>query len=219
MKCIRYCSVLFTLVCFTADIQAQVPVAKEPHHKTVLLNNYVRLIDVHLNPHDTTMYHIHAAPSVVVFISKSLMGTQDMSGKGLPSGEVLPGQTLFRDYEKEPVTHRVYNSGNNVFHVMDIELEKKEPSPDSCLALQQSNIETTINEKLARVYKFDLKAQAPLNISKSSCAYLLICISGGIKTAGKKIKPGEYIFFDPNTDFSISNIQSSNSLCVLLQLK
>jgi hypothetical protein len=211
MKCLCYYLVLFIVVCLTADIQAQVPVAKEPHHKTVLLNNYVRLIDVHLNPHDTTMYHI-------VFISKSLMGTQDMSGKGLPSGEVLPGQTLFRDYEKEPVTHRVYNSGDNVFHVMDIELEKKGPSPDSCLALQQGNIETTINEKLARVYKFDLKAQAPLNISKSSCAYLLICIAGEIKTAGKKIKTGEYIFFDPNKDFSINNNQSSNSLCVLIQL-
>ncbi len=219
MKCIRFCSILFTLVCLTATIHAQVPVAKEPHHKTVLLNNYVRLIDVHLNPGDTTLYHIHAAPSVVVFISKSLMGTQDMSGTGLPSGEVLPGQTLFRDYEKEPVTHRVYNSGDNVFHVMDIELEKKEPSPDSCLALQQTNIETTINEKLVRVYKFDLKAQLPVNISKSSCAYLLICISGEIETAGKKIKTGEYIFFDPDKDFSISNTQSSNALCVLLQLK
>jgi len=215
----RYCLILFTLICLGVTIHAQVPVAKEPRHKTVLLNNYIRLIDVHLKPGDTTLYHIHAAPSVVVFISKSLIGTQDMSGKGLPSGEVLPGQTLFRDYEKEPVTHRVYNSGDNVFHVMDIELEKKEPSADSCLALQQSNIETTINEKLARVYKFDLTTQAPINISKSSCAYLLICISGEIKTAGKKIKTGEYIFFDPDKDFSISNNQSSNSVCVLMQLK
>jgi hypothetical protein len=201
------------------NISAQVPVIQEPHHKTVLLNDYIRLIDVHLKPHDTTMYHIHAEPSVVVFISKSLMGTQDMSGNGLPSGEVLPGQTVFKDYASNPVTHRVYNGGTNVFHVMDIELEKKEPAADSCAALLLSNVETPINEKLVRVYKFDVTADKSLSINKSSCAHLLICISGEISTSGKKITAGAYAFFDPNTQISVSNNQNSSSTCVLLELK
>src|SRR6478735_8908555 len=85
----HFIHLLILLLAFN-KIQAQVPVIKEPRHKTVLLNNYIRLIDVHLDPHDTTLYHIHATPSVIVFISRSLIGTQDMSGTGLPSGEVLP---------------------------------------------------------------------------------------------------------------------------------
>jgi len=219
MHNIKYYFLVLILICSVKNIQAQIPVSEEPHHKTVLLNDYVRLIDVHLNPKDTTMYHIHAAPSVIVFISKSLMGTQDMSGTGLPSGEMLPGQTLFRDYEKNPVTHRVYNSGDSVFHVMDIELVKKEPSADSCAAVQQSNVETTINEKLVRVYKFDVSNQTPFNMQKSSCAHLLICISGEIHTSDKKLAPGDYAFFDPNTAIAISNQQNNNATCVLLELK
>src|SRR4029077_12311496 len=83
----KYFFAVLLLLIACVNTYAQVPVREEPHHKTVLLNNYIRLIDVHLNPHDTTMYHIHATPSVIVFISRSLMGTQDMSGTGLPSGE------------------------------------------------------------------------------------------------------------------------------------
>jgi hypothetical protein len=219
MQHTKYCLQFLLLFIFCSHISAQVPVIDEPRHKTVLLNDYIRLIDVHLKPGDTTLYHIHAAPSVVVFISKSLMGTQDMSGTGLPSGEVLPGQTLFRDYEKYPVTHRVYNSGNNVFHVMDIELVKKEPSADSCDPIQQANVATTINEKLVRVYKLDLNTSQSLNINKSSCAHLFICISGEASVANKKIRTGEYIFFKPNTATVITNHQNENTTCVLLELK
>ena len=212
---------VYLLILFLAfnKIQAQVPVVKEPRHKTVLLNNYIRLIDVHLDPHDTTLYHIHATPSVIVFISRSLIGTQDMSGTGLPSGEVLPGGTLFRDYEKNPVTHRVYNSGDNVFHVMDIELVKKEPSPDSCNVLQQSNSETTIKERLVNVYKFDLNTDQSFNIPKSNCAYLMICISGEINATNSKITTGEYKFFDPGAAITLRNAQNKSSTFVLLQLK
>jgi hypothetical protein len=207
--------VLFIVAC--DHLMAQVPVIKEPHHKPVLANDYVRLLDVHVNPGDTTLYHIHAAPSVIVFISKSKMGAQPFGkSPAVPNG-VLPGQTLFVDYGSNPVTHRVFNAGDNVFHVMDIELVKKEPSADSCSPIQKANVETTLNEKLVHVYKFDLTQSASLNIPKSSCAHLLICISGKV-TAGKEIETGGYVFFKPNTKISIGN-KSENSTCVLLELK
>lgn len=208
---------LFFILCNAA--QAQVPVIKEPHHKPVLVNDYVRLLDVHLNAGDTTQYHIHAAPSVIVMISKSVIGMQKLGEAPSVPSQVLPGQTSFIAYDKNPVTHRVYNSGDNVFHVMDIELAKQAPSADSCAGLQQKNIETTINEKLVRVYKFDLNNQKSVNISKNNCAHLLICISGEIKVTGKTIKTGAYIFFGPETDVSISNHQNNNTTCVLLELK
>ncbi len=121
-------------------LHAQVPVREEPRHKNVLENNYIRLLDVHLAPGDTSLYHIHATPSVVVFLSQSVMGVHtDMVGKGLPSGRVYPAQTLFMNYAAKPVTHRVYNDSTNVFHVMDIELLKQSPSADSCALIKQKN--------------------------------------------------------------------------------
>ena len=208
---------IFFILC--NEVVAQVPVREEPHHKPVLENDYIRLLDVHINPGDTTLYHIHAAPSVIVFISKSVMGAQIMNQSPAQPGEVLPAQTRFIDYDKNPVTHRVYNSGNNVFHVMDIELVKKQPSPDSCIAIQQNNIETTINEKLVRVYKFDLTGHQSLPIPKSNCAYLLVCITGKINITNREITTGEYLFFDPGSAIVLGNGQKDHSTFVLLQLK
>jgi hypothetical protein len=214
----KYLLAFILLIAFN-NIRAQVPVREEPRHKPVLENDYIRLLDVHINPGDTTLYHIHAAPSVIVHITRSIIGSQVMGEAVMPPGEVLPAQTRFAAYDERPITHRVYNAGRDVFHVMDVELVKKDPSHDSCTALQQSNIETTINEKLVRVYKFDVSNQKTITLPAGSCAHLLICISGEINTTGKKIKAGEYIFFDPVIEVAISNKQNDISTCVLLELK
>jgi hypothetical protein len=219
MKHAKYCFQFLLLFVFCNHLKAQVPVIKEPHHKPVLVNDYVRLLDVHINPGDTTFYHIHAAPSVIVFISPSEIGTQKFGDAPSTPNQVFPAQTSFIDYGTNPITHRVYNAGNNVFHVMDIELVKKNPSPDSCAALQQSNIETTINEKLVRVYKFDVGNQQPFIINKNSCAHLLVCITGEINTLNKKLTAGDYMFFNRNTAISLVNHLRQNSTCVLLELK
>jgi hypothetical protein len=127
MKCIKYIPQILLLIIVCNDVHAQVPVIKEPHHKPVLVNKYVRLLNVYLNAGDTTQYHIHAAPSVIVMISNSTIGMQKSGEAPSAPGNVTAGATSFVDYEKNPVTHRVYNSGNNIFHVMDIELAKKIP--------------------------------------------------------------------------------------------
>jgi len=213
----KYCTLLILLtLCNYA--WAQVPVREEPHHKPVLENDYVRLLDVHIKPGDTTLYHIHAAPSVMVHISKSTIGVQVMGQPVAPPAPVLPGETKFAAYDKKPVTHRVYNAGKNIFHVMDIELVKKEPSGNSCAALKNVNVETTINEKLARVYKFDLGKLKTINVPAGGCAHLLICIQGAMNTTGKTITTGEYIFFAPNTEVSVNNKQDATATCVLLEL-
>lgn len=214
----KYCSLLLLfMICNT--IWAQVPVREEPHHKLVLENDYVRLLDVHINPGDTTLYHIHAAPSVMVHITKSTIGIQVMGRPVAPPGEVLPGETKFAAYDKNQVTHRVYNAGKNVFHVMDIELVKKEPSNEPCTALMKANVETTINEKLVRVYKFDLSKAQTINLPAGSCAHLLICTNGTANTKGKKITTGEYVFFAPHSEVSVNNEQAATATCVVLELK
>ena len=142
-----------------------------------------------------------------------------MGKPGTSPAEVLPGQTRFMAYDKNPVTHRVYNAGKDVFHVMDIELVKKEPSNDSCVGLQNKNIETTINEKLVRVYRFELRSQQTVAVPAGTCAHLLVCIAGEVNTTGKTITPGEYVFFDPGKAVSVYNKRTVPATCVILELK
>lgn len=200
-------------------LQAQVPVIKEPHHNPVLVNDYVRLLDVHIKPKDTTQYHVHATPSVIVFISNSETGSQKLGESPSAPGKVSAGQLNYVDFGSNPVTHRVFNSGDNDYHVMDIELAKQNPSADSCAALQQSNVQKIINEKLVCVYKYDVAAHQSFNLQKSSCAHLLVCVAGEITASNKKIKTGGYIYFDPNTSINTNNNSGENATCVLLELK
>lgn len=215
---IKYGSLLLLLLAGN-NIWAQVPVREEPHHKPVLENDYVRLLDVHIKPGDTTLYHVHAAPSVMVQITTSTIGMQVMGKPVTPPTQFSSGETKFAAYDKSPVTHRVYNAGKQIFHVMDIELAKEEPSNEPCAALKNANVETTIDEKLVRVYKFDLSSQQQINFPGGSCAHLLICTNGVANTKGKNITTGEYVFFAPHTEVSVNNKQASAATCVLLELK
>ena len=213
----NYCTLLLLLMGGNS-VMAQVPVREEPHHKPVLENDYVRLLDVHIKPGDTTLYHIHAAPSVMVHLSNSTIGIQVMGQPAVPLAQVSTGDTKFAPYDKNPVTHRVYNAGKKVFHVMDIELVKKYPSKEACTILTNAGVKTTINENLVRVYKFDLSNLQQINFPSGSCAHLLICTNGTANTKGKKISSGEYVFFAPHKEVSIKNKQETTATCVVLEL-
>jgi len=217
MKNIQQLICLVVMCMIIHKAHAQVPVREEPHHKPVLENDYIRLLDIHINAGDTTFYHVHATPSVIVFISKSTIGSQKLGEAPSAANEVEPAQTSFVDYGTNPITHRVFNAGKNVFHVMDIELVNKEPTTDSCDTLK--NVTTTTNEKLVRVDKLELNDQQPFIINKCSYAHLLVCIAGGISALAKSLKEGDFIFFNPNTSISFSNNQHEKSTCILLELK
>jgi hypothetical protein len=50
---------------------SQIQVSQEPRHHKVLENEWVRVLDVHVPPHDTTLMHKHSTPSVFVLLSRA----------------------------------------------------------------------------------------------------------------------------------------------------
>jgi hypothetical protein len=207
---------------FCNIVFAQVPVRDEPHHKVVLENDYVRLIDVHIPSHDTTLTHIHAAPSVIVFLSKTTIGTQIVGDKPNIS-DVSPGQTSYAAYDEKPIKHRVWNQGASLFHVMDIELVKQKPNDDTCSIISQTGIKLQWLKKLVRTYQLDIATGKQYNIPKSNCAYLLIDISGIVTAVSsgsiRSLQAGGFIFFPPQSDMQINGNNKENADCVLLELK
>ena len=213
---------ILSVLLFCNQVSAQVPVRDEPHHKVVLENDYVRLIDVHIPSQDTTLTHIHAAASVIVFLSKTTIGAQIVGDKPVIS-DVSPGQTSYAAYDAKPIKHKVWNQGASLFHVMDIELVKKKPNEDTCSILSQSGVKLQWLQKLVRTYRLDIVQSKQYNLPKSSCAYLLIDISGIITTASsgsiRSVQSGGYIFFPPQSDIQISGNNRGDAQCVLLELK
>ncbi|HLK29512.1 MAG TPA: hypothetical protein VKT28_13125 [Puia sp.] len=212
--------ILFSIL-FYNNLSAQVPVRDEPHHKVVLENEYVRLIDVHIASNDTTVTHIHAAPSVIVFLSKTIIGTQIVGDKPNIS-DVNPGQTSYAAYDEKPIKHRVWNQGSSMFHVMDIELVKQKANDDSCSIISQKGIKLQWIQKLVRTYNISMKQGKEYEIPKSNCAHLLIDISGIVSAVSpgsvRMMKDGSFVFFPPQSEIKISS-NNPNAECVLLELK
>src|SRR5688572_32749047 len=62
-------------------VSAQVQVRDEPRHHNVFENEFVRILDVHLGPKDTTLYHLHNTPSVFIIFTNTNVGSQLKGGQ------------------------------------------------------------------------------------------------------------------------------------------
>ena len=82
-----------------------VHILDEPRHRTVYQQEGIRLLDIQINPGDTTLPHTHDNPILYTFIS---------NGAG-PLGGRLSSTTRYVD---EPYTHRVTNEGPGLFRIV-----------------------------------------------------------------------------------------------------
>jgi hypothetical protein len=106
---------------FCNVLSAQVQVSKEPHHKPVLENKYIRLLDVWINPGDTTLFHIHSTPSLFLHFTTTQVGSQIM-GREWQSNRNVAGNASYRSFLNDTLIHRVSNFDTSIFHVTDVEL-------------------------------------------------------------------------------------------------
>lgn len=82
-----------------------VHILDEPRHRTVYQQQDIRLLDIQINPGDTTLPHTHDNPILYTFIS---------NGEG-PVGGRLSSATR---YVEESYTHRVTNEGPGLFRIV-----------------------------------------------------------------------------------------------------
>jgi quercetin dioxygenase-like cupin family protein len=98
-----------------------VPVELEPHHRVVFENQYVRVLDVIVNPGETTLFHKHSLDNVPVILTDATMKRQFAGGDWGPS-PAKAGSVGFTIGTDKPYVHRISNVGTTVFHVMDVQI-------------------------------------------------------------------------------------------------
>jgi hypothetical protein len=101
---------------------AQMPIEKEPHHKIVLENQQVRVIDLVVPAGDTTLLHTHNAASVVIFLSNSGLAIQNPRQAPVIT-QVKLGEVVFRDYDVKPVAHTVWSADGSMFRCLVVEVK------------------------------------------------------------------------------------------------
>ena len=99
-----------------------VPVEQEPHHKVVYQNQYVRMLDVQVNPGESTLIHTHSHDNVAVRLSDAVTQNQNYGKDWEAPTQTAKGAVTFAAGSAKPYTHRIKNAGTTLFHVIDIEL-------------------------------------------------------------------------------------------------
>ncbi len=219
----KYFSFFLLIVLIVSNIEAQVPVREEPRHHPVLVNKYVRLLDVWLPPHDTSLYHIHATPSLFIILSNTNTASQ-VKGEGWQAGPSTAGTTWFRSFTPDTLVHRVANIDNVPFHVNDIELigayhnDHEEPLlPLPYTVLLNNDKAFTYQLNRADINGKVISRRGPVIAELISGDEILLN-----KNEEKKslvMKAGSYVYIEPGISFSFSSIGKGDINLVVFEIK
>jgi hypothetical protein len=209
------------MIC-SVTITAQVPVREEPRHHPVLRNKYIRLLDVWLPPGDTTLYHIHATPSLFIILSNTVTGSQVKNGQW-EQGRSTAGYAWFRSFLNDTLVHRVCNMDTVPFHVNDIEILSSYQTSD---ATSKKALPFTVLFENEKAWAYHIKTiTAARQIIKDRGPMIAELVSGNTiffhdatTNRAKEIKAGEYCFIEPGTAFYFSTSRGEMNL-VLFEIK
>ena len=108
-----------------------VPVHEEPRHRLVFDSPGARILDIQIPPGDTTLFHTHSHPILYVNMSSSQTRSQTLGQEwsggatARPAPAAAPPAAPRRmnsvtSYAQQPLTHRVNNVGQTLFHLIGI---------------------------------------------------------------------------------------------------
>ncbi len=215
---------LITVLLFYIQvINAQVPVSEEPMHRLVFQNKYIRLLDVWLQPGDTTLYHIHATPSLFVHLSNTAVSSQ-IKGEGWVKGQSAAGKAWYRSFSPDTLVHRVCNLDTLPFHVNDIEIlssyRDNHSSPVKPLPF-------TILFENERAFAYQLRRPVfSRQIIQGRGPMIAELVSGEglffhdtITNQSTEIKAGKYLYIGPGASFYFNATGTGEINMVLFELK
>ena len=212
---------LILTIFFAMETTAQVQVSKEPRHKKVLENKYIRLLDVWMQPGDTSMFHIHSTPSVFLHFTTTVVCSQ-IKGKEWVTAKNTEGYAWYRSFVNDTLVHRVSNCDTVPFHVTDIEiLSSYKPTT------QLNPLPFTVlfeNEKVF-AYRFSsssfnkqiINGRGPM-IAELVAGKEVICHDTRNKKS-TKIKTGKYLYIKPGAAFYFSATGKEEINLVLFEIK
>ena len=215
--------VLFTfLLLYMVKLNAQdtVVVSKEPLHKNVFENQYVRVLDLHIPPGDTTLFHIHELPCVSISLHPVRTGAQTIVDDRGPKVSSLDRRITFEGFYQSRLVHRVWNRDTSVFHWMDVEVLTKGDSTIEA-PISVNGFTQVFDAPPVRAYRLVLKGNQKLDF-KGTRPLLIV----GLNDAGKVMvnkkhfsKQGDFLFVQPSKKVSLANKEAQEYTFAVLELK
>lgn len=212
---------LFGFSIISLGANAQVQVRREFHHKTVFENKYVRVLDVNIKPHDTTLFHIHSTPSVFLLFTNTITASQ-IKGQGWVKGKSVAGSASYRSFINDTLVHRVSNWDTVPYHVNDIELlsayqanNQVKPMPFTVLFDNEEVIAYRLTD--SSFNKQTIKNHGPI-IAELVAGEGVVFHDINSKTSASLV-PGKYFYIEPGRSFYLSATKKETVNLVLFEIK
>ncbi len=97
------------------------PASLEPHHHVKYENQYIRVLEVTLEPGESSLFHTHSIDVWHVTLADAVVREQKQGENWGPETAVRAGLASFDNASKTPYTHRLKNMGKTQFHTINIE--------------------------------------------------------------------------------------------------
>ncbi len=211
------------IIFYSFSLKAQVPVSQEPSHHPVLQNQYIRLLDVRLNPGDTTQFHIHATPSLFVHLTTTNVCSQIMGQEWIKE-QTVAGKSWYRAFNPDTLVHRVTNCDTVSFHVTDLEIlspyDTAAVSPYKHLPFDlvfenEKSVAYGITNK--NILQKVSKNRGPV-IAELATGDLVFFHNAETRKSNE-LKPGQFLYIDPGTSFYFTGSDKSEIKMVLFEIK
>ncbi|MHA4806547.1 hypothetical protein ACX0G9_00500 [Flavitalea flava] len=174
-----------------------VAVSKEPRHHNVFENAWVRVLDVHIGPGDTSFFHKHETPSVFIVLSNVKTGSEVIIEEKKTNAPVTFGNIWFDGFYTQPRIHRVWNEDTSEFHVMDIELLNRrnklpvEINPDS--PIKNTAFQLLFDELPVRGYLLNLQPRTHFSLQERTAPVLVVLLTDSPEENPPRGDPGKNI--------------------------
>lgn len=145
---------------------AAIPVDREPQHRVVFANAFVRVIDAYFPPLYVTQYHTHAADNVAVTI---LPGRDDAQGQA---------RIGFAGFSRGGYSHVATNPNTGPMRFIDVELL----GADHGVSGEDEQLpehEIVLNNGRVRVTRVRLPAGQGLPAHRHASGYVSVVVRGG----------------------------------------
>jgi hypothetical protein len=212
---------LTILYLHTAVVTAQVQVSKEPRHKNVLENKYIRLLDVWMQPGDTSLLHIHATPSLFLHFTNTAVCVE-IKGKAWTKNKNTAGNASYSSFVNDTLVHRVSNCDTVPFHVTDIEIL----SPyDPATPITPLPFTVLLDNEKAIAYRLSgtsfnsqiINGRGPM-VAELVAGNEVTCYDTKTKRS-TIIQTGKFLYLEPGSSFYFSATGNKKNNLVLFEIK
>ena len=219
-------SLLSLTLLVSGSAQSPVPIEKEPRHRLKFENQYVRVFDVLIPAHETSLFHTHVHDGLSVRQTDARVRDEAVNGT-FEDLTVKRGAVSF-GYRPSQLTHRVSNIDSTPFHNIFVEvLPSASVSPSAPLSELLAGHTPLLENERVRVSRLVLAPGQSTELHTHTLRGLGVSLSKAriaIEVPGKKVKivkfkPGDTRWHDGGTNYTLRNVGSTTFEVVEIDLK